>query len=123
MDAASDHPVPVVCATKRKASAPAQEDEEQSKHLHHGHVLAARPKGGAGGGVIWIDEDEGTRIMMGTRTALKKNLTRRVSSTATEDVEVQPKRTRRAAATSDDGELLSRSFFCPLFLLRLVLCS
>ena len=102
----------VAGATKRKAPVEALgRDDRQDWRLCRDDAKGVyrRGAGGAGaqasgGGIIRISEEERTKIIMGARAV--KNLARRVT---TSGGETHGKRTRRVAATSDDGESSSPS--------------
>jgi hypothetical protein len=95
----SEHPV--ACGAKRKATVAVSCDEK--RHESPLHRDGDMVKSGEGGGrKRWISEQEGTRIMMETATALK-NTRRRVTTSGVE-IHGHGKRAKRTAATSDDGE-------------------
>jgi hypothetical protein len=108
---------PVACAAKRKAPDVAPRDEEQ-RDCHSRHVATTLNRGGRvvanGGSMIWINENEGTKIMMDATRALK-NPTRRVTVSGGE---IHSKRARTAAIDSNDGE--SSRFLIPLYVVFMI---
>lgn len=102
----------VACAAKRKAPDVVPRDEEQ-RDCHSRHI-ATNPKSRgevrtSRGSLKWIDDNEGTKIMMDATMALK-NPSRRLT--------VSEIHSKRARTDSDEGE--SSCFLVPLYLVLMI---